>query len=91
MGLQFCGKGARTADGEEGDIDPLCVERQPRSLSSTSDSWGALIRACGWNCTGTHADDGPAEETGITVCDTDTLFALPLSFAENSICLSLES
>lgn len=42
MGLQFCGKGARTADGEEGDVDPLCVERQPRSLSSTSDSWGLL-------------------------------------------------
>ena len=37
--------------------------RQPCSVSSTPDSWGALIRACGWNCTGTQAADGPAEET----------------------------
>lgn len=37
--------------------------QQPCSVSSTPDSWGALIRACGWNCTGTQAADGPAEET----------------------------
>lgn len=55
------------------------------------DSWGALIRACGWNCTGMRAADGPAEETGITVCDADTLLTLPLSSAADSICLSLES
>lgn len=67
------------------------AEWQPFSASSSPDSWGALIRACGWNCTGMHAADGPAEETGITVCDADTLFALPLSSAADSICLSLES
>lgn len=38
-----------------------------------------------------HADDGPAEETEITVCDADTLLALLLSSAADSICPSLES
>lgn len=82
---------AVTEPGPQTGTEQFWAEWQPCSVSSTPDSWGALIRACGWNCTGMHADDGPAEETGITLCDADTLLALPLSSVAHSICLSLES
>lgn len=71
--------------------EQFCAEGQSCSVSSVTDSWGALIRACGWNCTGMHAEDGTTKEPAITVCDADTLLALPLSSTADSICLDLES
>lgn len=77
--LRFCSSAAcfRPADAAWSAAPPQHrrrgqsgSEQSGRSccVSPVADSWGALIRACGWSCTGTHAAEMGSQCVTLTRC-----------------------